>query len=154
MGSLTIEQRKERFDDAFKVLLTIFTVLLSTVVAFYGRESPEWAAVLFFFYGFTIFSWSAAHLLGGEFEYLVKFISWFELLGGIIQAIIMLNLGTLSLNGYYNAANWVAGLLLYYLVFRYVRFLLNEEQYKILRILFLVMVVLGAVLSSVKFLGI
>jgi hypothetical protein len=154
LGSLTIEQRKERLDDAFKVLLTIFTVLLSTVIAFYGRESPEWAAFLFSLYGFTIFSWSAAHLLGGEFEYIVKFLSWFELLGGIIQAIIMLNVGTLSLNGYYNAANWVAALLIYYLVFRYVRSLLAEELRKALRICFLVMIVLDVVFSSLKFLGI
>lgn len=154
MGSLTTEQRKERLDDTFKVLLTIFTVLLSAVVAFYGKESPEWTAALFFFYGLTILSWSAAHLLGGEFEYFVKFASWFELLGGIIQAIMMLNLGTLKLNGYYTAANWMAAVFIYYLVFRYIRSLLAEEQRKALGILFLVMVVLGVVLPTLKFLGI
>jgi len=152
LGSLTVEQRKERLDDTFKVLLTIFTVLLSTVTAFHGKESPEWTAVLFFFYGFTIITWSAAHLLGGELEHLVKFMAWYELLVGIIQAIIMQYLGTLNLNGYWTAANWTAAVFIYYLIFRYVRALLPKEANKFLRILFWVMVVFGAVASAVMFL--
>lgn len=154
MNSLTIEQKKERLDDTFKVLLTIFTLLLSVVTAFYGRISPEWTASIFFYYGFTICSWGAAHLRGGKSEYLIKFISWVELLGGITQAIFMLYLGTLSLDLYYYTANWVIALIICCLVFWYVRSLLDEDGRKILKILLLAMIALSVVFPFMKFIGI
>ena len=154
MGSLTIEQRKERFDDAFKVLITVFTVLVSIAVGSFRETSPESAAFLFAIYSFTLFSWSVAHLWGGEFEYFLKFVSWYELLGGIVQAIIMLYIGTLHLNIYYFAANWVAALIIYYFIFRYVRSFLAKELHKDLRTLFFVMIILAVVFSSLKFLSV
>jgi len=154
MGKLTNKKKMTRLDDTFKVLLTIFTVLLSTVVAFYGKTSPESTVFLFFIYGFTIASWSIAHLLGGEFEYFIKFTSWYGLLGGIFQSVLMLDLGTLNLSGYYFAANWMVALLIWYIVFRYVGPLLAEDLRKGLRILLFVMIFLSVVLSSLKLLGI
>lgn len=154
MGNLSIPQKKERLDDTFKVLLVIFTLLLSTVIPIYRGTSIESTIVLFVFYIFTICSWSVAHLTGGEMEYLVKFLSWFCLLGGISQAVFMLHLGTLVIHGYYYTANWVISLLLYALVFRYVRLLLEEDIRKYLAIPILVLIPLGAVLCYLNFLGV
>jgi hypothetical protein len=152
MGNLSIEDKKERFDDTYKVLLAIFTLMLSVVISFYGRTSPEWAVFLMAFYVFTICSWSFAHLTGGDLEYLIKFLSWFVLLGGITQAMIMLYLGTLDLHGYYYAANSVIAFFLFYLVFRYVKDFLEEDLRKYLKITLLGVVVLNAVLIAISFL--
>lgn len=154
MGNLSIAQRKERLDDTFKVLLVIFTLLLSTVTSIYRETSTVWTIFLFVFYIFTICSWSVAHLSGGEFEYLVKFLSWYFLLGGISEAIFMLYLGTLALHGYPYIANWVISVILFVLVFRYIRLLLEEDVRKYLAKAILVIILLGVVLCCLNFVGV
>lgn len=154
MSSLTLEQRKTRLDEAYKVLLTIFTLLLSTVIAFYGRNAPWDSAFLFIFYAITICVWTVAHLQGGENEYLLKFISWFELIGGIIQSLLMLYLGTMNLNGYYYAMNWGAGLCIYFLVFRYMHPLIPRDLYTPMKLVLPFFTVLGAIFIILKFNGI
>jgi hypothetical protein len=154
MGNLSIPQRKERLDDTFKVLLVIFTLLLSTVTSIYRETSTVWTIFLFVFYIFTICSWSVAHLSGGEIEYFVKFMSWYSLLGGISQAIFMLYLGTLALHGYPYIANWVISVILLALVFRYIRLLLEEDIRKYLRKTILVIISLGVVLCCLNFVGV
>jgi hypothetical protein len=154
MGNLTVDQKKERFDDTYKVLLTIFTLLLSVVISWYGKTSTSGTVTLFVFYVVSICSWSLAHLKGGDFEYLVKFLGWFTLLGGITQEMLMLYLGTLELHSYYYAGNWLIALFLYYLIFRYARLFLEKDIQKYMQIFYVVYVILGAVLSSISFLGI
>lgn len=152
MGNLSVDQKKERFDDAYKVLLTIFTLMLSVVISFYGRTSSYWAIFLGGFYAFTICSWSYAHLTGGYAEYLIKFMSWFTLLGGITQAMIMLYLGTLDLHGYYYAANAFISLLLFYFVFNYAKVFMDKKDQKFFKIYFLICVAGLVVLTIVNFL--
>lgn len=152
MGNLSVKQKKERFDDTYKVLLAIFTLMLSVVISYYGRTSSEWTVFLMAFYVFTICSWSFAHLTGGDSEYLIKFLSWFTLLGGIAQAMIMLYLGTLNLHGYYYAASSVIGLLTFYSVFRYMKAFMEKEMQKLLKTAILGFVALSAVLIALNFL--
>lgn len=154
MSHSIAELRKQRFDETYKILLTALTLLVSTVIGFYGRASPQWAAFLLGLYGFSLGLWSFAHLSGGRNEYLIKFISWFELLGGISQSILMLYFGNLDLGGWYYAANWALALVLYYFVFRYVRTLLLKEDQKVLLHSLLVYIVVAAVLCALKFLRI
>jgi len=146
--------RKKRLDDTYKVLLTIYTLVLSIVIAFFGRTSTECAVFLFLVYASTICSWSTAHLLGGKDEYLIKFVSWFMLLGGITQSILMLYLWTLDLQGYYFAANWVIALFIYYLVFRYIRPLLEEDVRNFLKMALLVFTAFCVVICSLKLLSV
>ena len=155
MGNLTLEQKKTRLDEAYKVFLTIFTLLLSTVIAFYGKVSPWDSVFIFILYGISVCAWTAAHLLGGEIEYFLKFLGWFELIGGIIQSLLMLHLGTATrLNGYYYALNWAAALCVYFLVFRYMRPLVPRDMHTPMFLLSVFFSVLGLVLIVLKFSGI
>jgi hypothetical protein len=94
-----------------------------------------------------------AHLTGGEKEYVVKFFSWWWLLGGIVQAVFMLYSGTLFFHGFLYVANFVIALLLYLLVFRYVRPFMEEDSGRALWITFLVAIPIGAVLCYLSLLG-
>ena len=155
MGNLTLEQKITRLDEAYKVFLTIFTLLLSTVIAFYGRVSPWDSAFIFILYGISVCVWTAAHLLGGETEHLLKFLSWFVLIGGVIQSLLMLHLGTATrLNGYYYALNWAAAMCIYFLVFRYMRSLVPKDMRKLMFLFFVFYSVLGVVLIMLKFTGV
>jgi hypothetical protein len=145
------QDKKRRLDDTFKVLLTIFTVLISVSLGFYKQTSPEMAIMLFFFYGLAVGLWCTANLIAGEYEYLLKFLSWYILLGGIFQSSLMLYAGTLNLDDYYYATNWVAAIFIYYLIFRYVKsFIPMKETLKCCLIL---MILLGIILSMLKFSG-
>lgn len=142
--------KARRFDETYKVLLTVFTLLLSTAIAFYGRSSPEWAVFLFVLFASAVCLWSIGHLIGGKHEFSLKFLGWFMLLGGITQSLFVLYLGTLDLNVYYNAINWGVALFIYYLVFRYTKILFAKEDRKFFGTFFMVYVFLGVVVSLLK----
>jgi len=76
------------------------------------------------------------------------------LLGGITQSILMLYLWTLDLQGYYFAANWVIALFIYYLVFRYIRPLLEEDVRNFLKMALLVFTAFCVVICSLKLLSV
>jgi hypothetical protein len=109
------------------------------------------AVMLFSLYVFAIGSWCVANLLDGEFEYLLKFLSWYILLGGLFQSSLMLVTGTLNLNSSLYAVNWGVAVLIYYLIFRYVKSFIIWSDF--LKYSVIIMIFLGTIFSVLKFLG-
>ena len=94
-----VEEIKRRFDDTFKILLTIASVTISYSMGFY----KETLGINFFIefvssFLLALLIWAFSNLVDGEEEYLFKLGAWHLITFTLITSFVRLISGTIKIN--------------------------------------------------------
>jgi len=88
-----LRERSERFDDVYKMLLLVESILLSSSFAFFKEVMPwEFFNFTIFSYVFSIILWCVPHLYGTTVEYTLKILGWYFTVQIIIVTFVRLSL--------------------------------------------------------------
>lgn len=99
-----MKDRSERFDDTFKLLLTLLTVLIAFSFALYQETiEPEFYGVTVFSYILLVVFWCVPNIIGGlkiarAIEYPAKLIGWYLLIFLLLMTFFRLSLRTFRID--------------------------------------------------------
>lgn len=88
-----MKDRSERFDDTFKLLLTVETIMIAFSFTFFKNiVEPEFFGTTVFGYILVVILWCIPNMIG-FFEYAIKVLSWFFLIFLLVITFLRLCLG-------------------------------------------------------------
>jgi len=104
MAKYNMKDRSERFDDTFKLLLTIETVMIAFSFAlFQDIIEPKFFGVTVFSYILVLVFWCVPNIIAGfhimrDVEYSAKVIGWYSLIALLLMTFLRLSSGVFSID--------------------------------------------------------
>jgi hypothetical protein len=141
MMSAEKSDRLRRFDDVFRTLLVIVSILLSGALAFYKEFLPSdfFFLVIMLTFTVSICTWVIGTFFDGVEEGIFKILAWYSLMAAFaITLARLIFYSTLSFPRFVLTAVAVVSFLLSYPMFGYLRNLTHPRDLKIMKILLII----------------
>ena len=141
MDEKRIKKRDERFDETYRMLLIIESILISSSFAFFKEVMPwEFFNFTILSYIFAVLLWCFPHLYGTNSEYLFKTIGWYFTVQTIFVTFARLSLLIYALPQIYTITVLLLSFVFSFPMIFYLKQYIEKEDAKLLKLLMIILV--------------